>query len=130
MSATGPGRAVLTSRDFTWSGVSAGLRDSTRAADPAVMALANDVPEPLKYAVPTRPDGKFVSMNEPGTRLDTTDPPGAARSGFGRPLEAVGPAPEKFGTESSFGLSVVLSRTAPTVMTKGSSAGLLIVPAA
>src|SRR3954463_16719397 len=42
------GRAVLVRRALPWSGVRTGLRDSTSAAAPDVMALANDVPDPLK----------------------------------------------------------------------------------
>src|SRR5689334_20325483 len=90
-SLTDIGRAVLTSRAFTWSGVSVALRDSTRAADPDVIAAANDVPEPLKYDVPMRAPGNALSTVDPGARLETTEPPGAARSGFASPFEAVGP---------------------------------------
>src|SRR4051812_40234894 len=104
MASAAIGRAVVTRRDFTWSGVRAALRDSTSAAAPDVIALANDVPEPLKYAVPMRALGKALSTVEPAARVETTDPPGAARSGFAMPLAAVGPAPEKSATVSSFGL--------------------------
>src|SRR5581483_11977697 len=41
-------RALPVRRAFTWLGVSAGFRDRTSAATPAVTADENDVPDPLK----------------------------------------------------------------------------------
>src|SRR2546423_1006353 len=69
-------------------------------------------------------------MVEPGERDDTTDLPGASRSGLASLSAAVGPTPEKAARESSLLLTVVWSSEAPTVITIGSSAGLAIVPAA
>ncbi len=68
-------------------------------------------------------------MAEPGARRLMTDRPGATRSGFVRPSAAVGPWPEKPAMTSSPWPEVPLSSEAPTVMTSGSSPGLVTVPA-
>ena len=128
-SVTGPVRAVSTSRALIWSGVSCGFADRTTAAPPATTPLAKEVPEPTKCCVPMRACGFSTSAAEPTARVETTERPGAVRSGLVRPLEAVGPAAENAGTVSSPRPGVLRSATAPTVMTNGSSAGLEIVPA-
>ena len=128
-SVTGPGRAVPTSRALTWSGVSDGVRDSTSAAAPETTPLENEVPDPTKCCVPMRAPACSWSIVEPTARVDTTDPPGATRSGLAMPFERVGPAAENAGTVSSAMPGVLASAAEPTVMTHGSSAGLVTVPA-
>src|SRR3954452_10452768 len=124
--------------NLTRSGVSDGLADSICATRPLTMAVAMDVPEPRRYGAAIVL-GKFVDNAEPGKSGDTPEPgaasdtmcaPGATTSGFARPSAAVGPRPVKFDSTSSPRPLLPLSSIAPTVMTNGSSAGLLIVPAA
>ena len=64
----------------------------------------------------------------PGSRTDTRVTPGATRSGLACP-SWVGPRLEKGMITSSDLSSVALPSIAPTVTTKGSSPGLLTVPA-
>ena len=63
-----------------------------------------------------------------GSRSDTIVIPGARRVGLANP-SWVGPRLENDATVSSPVPLVLLRSAAPTVMTKGSSAGLLMVPA-
>ena len=44
-------------RAFIWLGVRPGLSARTNAAAPLVIAALNEVPEPTKYAEPTRAEG-------------------------------------------------------------------------
>src|SRR3954454_9843579 len=74
-------------------------------------------------------DGLARSTVEPAARLDTTDRPGARRSGLATP-SAVGPLAEKVASLSSLLLTVVRSLLDPTVTTNGSFPGARIVPAA
>src|SRR5215471_3588284 len=71
--------------------------------------------------------GYVVSMFEPGDRLETTERPGASRSGLAKP-SLVGPLLENDASLSSLLNTVVLSLLAPTVMTKGSLPGAVTVP--
>src|SRR3954451_8475009 len=127
--AAGEAAAVFMNRLFTWSGLSCGCASRRSAAAPDVTAAAKDVPDPLKYASPTRPVGNWVSIVDPGARRETTDRPGAIRSGLAKP-SPVGPTPEKPGTVSSLRPVVPASSTAPTVITSGSSPGFVTVPTA
>src|SRR5689334_11538764 len=68
-------------------------------------------------------------MFEPGDRLDTTERPGARRSGLASP-SLVGPLLENEANLSSVLLTVVLSLLEPAVMTKGSLPGEVTVPGA
>src|SRR4051812_14941398 len=126
--APGYGRAVSISANLMRFGESVGLPDSMSAARPATTPLANDVPLPRRYGSGIV-DGNWSVMVAPGAASDTRCAPGATRSGFARPSATVGPCELKFGIESSRGLTVPLSKLAPTVRTKGSSPGLEMVPA-
>src|SRR3954468_5684283 len=72
-------------------------------------------------------DGLAWSTVDPGARLDTSDRPGARRSGFAMP-STVGPLAEKVASLSSLLLTVVLSLLDPTVTTNGSLPGARTVP--
>ena len=65
-------------------------------------------------------------MVVPAARSDTMVIPGATTSGLATP-SGVGPSLEKAAILSSFLSIVFLRSAAPTVRTKGSSPGLLIV---
>src|SRR5437588_12793830 len=68
-------------------------------------------------------------MVDPTARTETTDLPGATKSGLANP-SPVGPTPEKVASVSSPMPAVVWSSLAPAVMTNGSSPGAAIVPGA
>ena len=105
---------------MTSSGVSPGLADSMRATTPETTAAACDVPVPLKSPVPRRASGpEKVSMVEPGARSETIETPGASRSGLPPPWL------ENAAGASSARSAVPAVSAAPTVMTNGSSAGLV-----
>src|SRR5665213_151564 len=87
--------ALPSRRPLTPLGLMSGLADSTRAAAPAGMAEAKDVPEPTKLAVPTTAWGLARAMVEPGSSRLTTERPGATRSGLSQPSNSVGPTEEK-----------------------------------
>ena len=92
------------------------------------MAELKEVPEPTKFALPTRADGFCTSMVEPGSRRLTTDRPDVTRSGLNQPSGLVGPTLLNVVMVSPDGLVCPPSSTAPAVMTKGSSPGERIVP--
>src|SRR5205807_5272338 len=125
---TGAGLVLASSFPFTTSGFGSEPEASTSAAAPLVMAALKEVPEPTKLALPTRAEGYLVSMVDPGVRRLTTERPEVARSGLNQPSTMVGPTLEKSDTLSSAGEAVPWSSRAPTVMTRGSSPGLMIVP--
>src|SRR5439155_19384271 len=70
---------------------------------------------------------EVVSMVEAGERLDTTERPGARRSGLATP-SLVGPLLENDESLSSLAATVVLSLLEPTVITNGSLPGVVTVP--
>src|ERR1700682_350578 len=109
------------------SGSSLGWAWRSRATAPLVMAVLNDVPDPTKLDSPMRAEGNEVSTVEPGARRLTTERPDATRSGLNAPA-LVGPTLLKLGIRSSAGVVVPLSSRAPTVMTRGSSPGEVMVP--
>src|SRR5213075_1589848 len=73
--------------------------------------------------------GCELSMLEPGERLETSERPGASRSGLARP-SLVGPLLENDASLSSTVATVVLSLLDPTVITNGSLPGAVTVPGA
>ena len=116
---------VPTSAALASSGVRLGCASNISAAMPDTIAVAWDVPVPLKPLSPTRASGRIASSVLPGARLDTMLTPGATRSGLGTP-SPVGPQLENGATRSSELSTVPRRSAAPTVRTKGSSAGLSI----
>ena len=117
----------MTRRPFTSFGRSSGCACNIRATAPLVIAVLNDEPVPTKLAAPMRADGFWSSTVEPGARRLMTERPDAIRSGLKTP-RTVGPTLLKLGTESSVGITVPLSSSVPTVTTRGSSPGEVIVP--
>src|SRR5881397_483907 len=73
--------------------------------------------------------GLARSTVEPGDRLETTERPGASRSGLANP-STVGPLEENVASLSSLLLTVVRSLLDPTVTTNGSLPGARMVPGA
>ena len=126
----GPACVVVSSAALTLSGLTAGFSVTSIAAAPLVIAVANDVPEPMKLVVPIRADRLLVQITEVFGMTLTTDFPGASRSGFHQASEAVGPLLLNVATVSSVDVTVCLSSVAPTVMTRGSSPGAVMVPRA
>jgi hypothetical protein len=71
-----------TSEPLTSSGFAFGWCSSNTAAAPETSAVDIEVPLPLKYTSPMRACGLAASIVEPAARSDTTETPGATRSGF------------------------------------------------
>ena len=80
------------------------------------------MPDPLKYASPTRADGFSASTVEPGARSDTQRD--AGRDEVGLAVTATGEG--RHGVVGD-GAAVPWTSAAPTVITNGSSPGFEIV---
>ena len=101
---------------------------SMSATAPLVIAALNDVSEPTKLPAPIRAVGCWLSIVEPGARKLTTERPEATKSGLNQPSGEVGPTLLIVVVVSSAVPAVPLSSKAPTVTTRGSSPGDVIVP--
>jgi len=64
--AAASGRAVSISAPFTWSGVHSGCSASRRAAVPATIGAAKDVPDIHMYPGATTRSGSAVGSVDPG----------------------------------------------------------------
>lgn len=136
---TGPGSAVPSSCAFTSSGVKVlplplplfcAAPWMRRAAAPLVTPALNEVPDPTKFAEPTRAEANDVSMVEPGARRLTTERPDVTRSGLNHPSTFVGPTLLNDVGSPAKGFVDAPSSSEPTVIARGSSPGERIVPLA